>query len=153
MNNRKGKRMEVCLFKSGDLNKGLWIYVSYFISNLSHMDQQIVSVDKSDLQTFQGYIANFWLFLQLDQKDIAAQLETEKNKSNIVAFASNYDIRFIILQRNREGKVNVELEWVQDMLSSTNILLMKRNNFNLYKEITPFKISEMVQVVNLDFQN
>ena len=49
--------------------------------------------------------------------------------------------------------MEVELEWTQDMLKSCNILLIKKNNFNIYKDITVYKISEMVQVVNLDFQN
>lgn len=110
-------------------------------------------MDKSDLKTFHGYIGNFWLFLQLEQPDLAAQLDSEKNAANIVAFASNYEIRFIILQRSKDGKVAVELEWGQEMLSTCNILLIKKNNFNIYKDITPFKIAEMVQVVNLDFQN
>lgn len=39
------------------------------------------------------------------------------------------------------------------MLKSCNILLIKKTNFNIYKDITAFKISEMLQVVNLDFQN
>lgn len=39
------------------------------------------------------------------------------------------------------------------MLSTCNILLIKKNNFNLYKGVTAFKISEMIQVVNLDFQS
>ena len=117
------------------------------------MDQEIVSVEKADLKTFQAYIANFWLFLQLEGADLAKQLESEKNRANIVAFSSNFEIRFIILQRSKQGQVEVELEWTQDMLKSCNILLIKKNNFNIYKDITVYKISEMVQVVNLDFQN
>lgn len=39
------------------------------------------------------------------------------------------------------------------MLETCNILLIKKNNFNLYKEINLRSISQMVQVVNLDFQN
>ena len=39
------------------------------------------------------------------------------------------------------------------MLSACNILLIKKSNFNLFKDITQFKITEMIQVVNLDFQN
>lgn len=39
------------------------------------------------------------------------------------------------------------------MLKSTNILLVKKNNFALVKDITAFKISEMIQVINLDMQN
>lgn len=45
------------------------------------------------------------------------------------------------------------MEWVADMLSTTNILIIKRSNFSIYKDITPFKIAGMLQVVNLDFQN
>ncbi len=39
------------------------------------------------------------------------------------------------------------------MLTTCNILLIKKNNFNLYKGVNPFKISEMMQIVNLDFSN
>lgn len=69
------------------------------------------------------------------------------------AFASNCDIRFIILQKTNQNDIKVEVELTQDMLSTCNILLIKKNNFNLYKGVTAFKISEMIQVVNLDFQN
>lgn len=110
-------------------------------------------MDKADLKTFQDYIANFWLFLQLDQPSLVTQLESEKNKANVSSFAANFDIRFIILQKNKNNEVNVEIEWTQEMLSTCNILLIKKNNFNLYKGVTAFKISEMIQVVNLDFQN
>jgi hypothetical protein len=39
------------------------------------------------------------------------------------------------------------------MLKTTNVLLIKKNNFALVKDITIFKISEMIQVINLDMQN
>lgn len=39
------------------------------------------------------------------------------------------------------------------MLKSVNVLLIKKNNFALVKDITVFKISEMIQVINLDMQN
>ncbi len=39
------------------------------------------------------------------------------------------------------------------MLRSVNVLLIKKNNFALVKDITIFKLSEMVQVINLDMQN
>jgi hypothetical protein len=60
---------------------------------------------------------------------------------NVSAFATNFDIRFMILQKNKQNDVKAELEWIQDMLSTTNILLIKKNNFNLYKGVTAFKIS------------
>ena len=39
------------------------------------------------------------------------------------------------------------------MLGTTNVLVMKRSNFSLYKDITAFKVAGMLQIVNLDFQN
>lgn len=39
------------------------------------------------------------------------------------------------------------------MLKSINILLVKKNNFAIVKDITAFKIAEMIQVINLDMQN
>ena len=118
------------------------------------MNQQVIgAVDKADLKTFHDYTANFWLFLQLDQQALIQQLANEKNIANVSAFATNYDIRFIILQKSKQNDIKVEVEWTQDMLSTCNILLIKKNNFNLYKGVTAFKISQMIQVVNLDFQN
>lgn len=70
-------------------------------------------MDKADIKTFQDYIANFWLFLQLDQTSLVTQLESEKNKTNISAFACNFDIRFVILQKNKNNEVTVEIEWTQ----------------------------------------
>lgn len=70
-------------------------------------------MDKADLKTFHDYIANFWLFLQIDQQSLASKLESEKNASNVSAFASNFDVRFIILQKDKQNEVKVELEWTQ----------------------------------------
>jgi hypothetical protein len=81
------------------------------------------------------------------------QLQSEKNQANVSAFASNFDIRFIIIQKSKDTTINVELEWTQGMLSSCNILLIKKNNFSLDKSVTAIKISQMLQIVNLDFQN
>ena len=110
------------------------------------MDEGIASVEKADLQTFQSYVSNFWVFLQLDQAILTKELETEKNQANLNAFGTNYEIRFLIVHKNQEGNISIELEWTQDMLATSNILLIKKNNFNLYKDIAQFKISEMIQV-------
>jgi hypothetical protein len=47
----------------------------------------------------------------------------------------------MIIQKTNDAKVIIELEWNQDMLSSCNILLIKKNNFAFVKDITAFKIS------------
>ena len=57
------------------------------------------------------------------------------------------------MQKVSEKEVRLESEWLPDMLSTTNVLVMKRGNFSLYKDITAFKVAGMLQVVNLDFQN
>lgn len=111
------------------------------------MQEGIASVEKSDLLTFQKYLGNFWMFLQVDPEVLTEQLSDGKNQGNLTSFGINYEIRFMIMQKSKEGKVSVELEWTQDMLSSSNILLIKKNNFNLYKDIAQFKISEMIQVL------
>ena len=59
----------------------------------------------------------------------------------------------MILEKNKEGSINVKSEWTAEMLKSTNVLLVKKNNFALIKDITAFKIAEMIQVINLDLQN
>jgi hypothetical protein len=85
------------------------------------------------------------MFLQLEQPDLLAQLRKERNTENITLFATDYAIRFLILQKTKE-EVKVEIEWLPEMLSSTNILMIKKNNFNIHKDITTFKIAEMLQV-------
>jgi hypothetical protein len=66
--------------------------------------------------------------------------------AGIGLFGSNYEVRFMIMQKSKEGNISIELEWTQEMLATCNILLIKKNNFNLFKDINQYKISEMVQV-------
>jgi hypothetical protein len=35
-------------------------------------------------------MSNFWLFLQLDEQTLISELSSEKNKANLLAFASNF---------------------------------------------------------------
>ena len=37
------------------------------------------------------------------------------------------------------------------MLTSCSVLLIKKSNFNLPKDVSAFKLAQMLQVVNLDF--
>lgn len=89
----------------------------------------------------------------MDQKALLQELQRERNNELITNFASDYSLRFLIMQKNSEKEVRLEGEWTADMLTTANIIIIKRSNFNIYKDITPYKISEMLQVVNLDFQN
>jgi hypothetical protein len=91
------------------------------------------------------------MLLQVEQDKLLSELARERNSDLVSSFASDYVLRFIILQKTKEGDVRVETEWAPEMLATTNILLIKKNNFNIYKDITAFKIAEMMQIVNLDF--
>ena len=93
------------------------------------------------------------MFVGMEQKTVLNELQRERNNDIITSFASDYSLRFVILQKITEKEVRLELEWTPDMLTTCNILFIKRNNFNIYKDITTFKIAEMLQIVNLDFQN
>lgn len=89
----------------------------------------------------------------MNPESLTSQLAAEKNTTNINIFANDSDIRFMIVGKEKEGKVNVELDWTPEMLRSTNVLLIKKNTFALVKDITIFKLSEMIQVINLDMQS
>jgi len=91
--------------------------------------------------------------LQLDQETLTSQLALEPNAKSIEQFASNYEIRFMILSKTNDSRVNVSMEWNQELLQQCNVLLVKKTHFNLVKGITAFKIAEMLQVVNMDFEN
>jgi hypothetical protein len=103
-------------------------------------------VSKQDLATFEKYLANFWMILQIEQDRLLAELARERNNDLISSFASDYALRFIIIQKTKDDEIRVENEWLPEMLSSTNILLIKKNTFNIYKDITAFKVAEMLQV-------
>jgi hypothetical protein len=87
------------------------------------------------------------MMLQVEQDRLASELARERNSDLVASFASDYALRFLLLQKTKEGEVRVESEWVGDMLTTTNILLIKKNNFNIYKDVTAFKVAEMLQVL------
>lgn len=86
------------------------------------------------------------MMLQVEQDKLLSELARERNNDLISSFASDYVLRFLILQKTKEEEIRVESEWTPEMLSTTNILLIKKNNFNIYKDVTPFKVAEMLQV-------
>jgi hypothetical protein len=88
------------------------------------------------------------MFLQIEQDRLSSELARERNSDLVASFASDYTLRFIVLQKTKEEEIRVESEWGPDMLSTTNVLLIKKNNFNIYKDITTFKIAEMLQVLS-----
>ena len=47
----------------------------------------------------------------MNPESLASQLAAEKNTTNINIFANDSDIRFMILGKEKEGKINVELDW------------------------------------------
>lgn len=71
----------------------------------------------------------------------------------IEQFGTDAQIRFMILSKDKTNKISIQMEWIQDILTECNVLIVKKNHFNLMKGITPFKIAEMLQVVSMDFQN
>lgn len=111
------------------------------------MDEGLTTVSKQDLATFEKYLSSFWMMLQVEQDKLLSELARERNSDLVASFASDYALRFIILQKTKEQEVRVESEWTPEMLATTNILLIKKNNFNIYKDVTPFKIAEMLQVI------
>jgi hypothetical protein len=103
-------------------------------------------VSKQDLATLEKYLGSFWMMLQVEQDKLLSELARERNSDLVNSFATDYALRFIILQKTKEEEVRVESEWTADMLSTTNVLLIKKNNFNIYKDVTAFKVAEMLQV-------
>jgi hypothetical protein len=58
----------------------------------------------------------------------------------------------VIVQKTNDNGIRLEVEWVPDMLTTTNILIIKKKNFTIYKDITAFKIAEMLQVIQFLFR-
>ncbi len=42
---------------------------------LKFMEENINTVLKQDLKTFESYLTNFWMFLQLDQESLVKSLQ------------------------------------------------------------------------------
>lgn len=102
---------------------------------------------KKDLATLEKYLGSFWMMLQVEQDKLLSEIARERNSDLVTSFATDYALRFIILQKTKEEEVRVESEWTADMLTTTNVLLIKKNNFNIYKDVTAFKVAEMLQVL------
>ncbi len=105
-------------------------------------------MSKQDLATLEKYIGSLWMMLQVEQDKLLSELARERNSELVNSFATDYALRFIIIQKTKEEEVRVETEWTADMLATTNVLLIKKNNFNIYKDVTVFKVAEMLQVLS-----
>ena len=49
------------------------------------------------------------MFLQLNPDVLADQLTNEKNTTNITSFANDFEIRYMILEKQKEAILNVEI--------------------------------------------
>jgi hypothetical protein len=81
------------------------------------------------------------MFLQINPESLSSHLSSQQNLNSIKQFANDFEVRFMILQKSKDGKVIVELDWGAEMLTSCNTLLIKKNNFAFVKDISAFKIS------------
>jgi hypothetical protein len=45
----------------------------------------------------------------MNPEALASQLTSEKNTTNVNVFSNDFDIRYMILEKAKEGNVNVEL--------------------------------------------
>lgn len=87
------------------------------------------------------------MFLQVEQERLQSELARERNQDLLTSFASDYAVHFLILQKGVGEEVRLEVEWQPDMLSTSNVLLIKKKNFNMHKDLTAFKVAEMLQVL------
>lgn len=67
-------------------------------------------------------------------------------------FASDFSVKFLVISHVQDNCVDVVDEWSPELLKRNCIIVMKKGNFNLFKEMPRSKISEMVQVANLNFE-
>lgn len=99
------------------------------------------------MATFGKYLGSLWMFLQVEQERLQSELARERNQDLLTSFASDYAVHFLILQKGVGEEVRLEVEWQPDMLSTSNVLLIKKKNFNMHKDLTAFKVAEMLQVL------
>jgi len=52
------------------------------------------------------------MFLQIEQDRLQTELARERNFDHISSFASDYALRFIIIQKTKENDIRVENEWL-----------------------------------------
>jgi hypothetical protein len=61
-------------------------------------------------------------------------------------------VKFLVISRVQDNVIEVLDEWTPEMLKKNNVVVMKKNNFTIFKDMTRSKISEVVQVANLNFE-
>lgn len=89
--------------------------------------------------------------MPVDEELFKNQPQKESSQTVIRRFASDFSIKFIVIAHIQDNSIDVVDEWSPDMLKKSCVVIMKKGNFNLFKEMPKSKISEMVQVANLNF--
>jgi hypothetical protein len=65
------------------------------------------SIDRQDLSTLEGYLSNFWMFLGLEPAQLKAELQRERNADLVSSFASDFSLRFLVMQKVSEKEVRL----------------------------------------------
>lgn len=58
----------------------------------------------------------------------------------------------MVVSRVSDNTIEVLDEWSPEVLKRNNVVVMKKGNFTLFKDMPRNKISEMVQVANINFE-
>lgn len=71
----------------------------------------------------------------------------------IKTFAEDFSVKYLVVSKTDETKVEVKEEWAPAMLKRASIILVKKSNFSLVKGIPKTKINEMIHVANISFES
>lgn len=61
-------------------------------------------------------------------------------------------MKYLVVSRVSDNTIEVLDEWSPEVLKRNNVVVMKKGNFTLFKDMPRNKISEMVQVANINFE-
>lgn len=79
-------------------------------------------------------------------------MNKEASQNIIRRFASDFGVKYLVISRIQDSQIDVLDEWTPDMLKRNNVVVMKKGNFTIFKDMPKNKVSEMVQVANLNFE-
>lgn len=109
-------------------------------------------VGPDELAILTGYLGNLSLFMPVDEEQFRAQLLKEPSQATIKRFASDFSIKYLVLSRVADNTIEVLDEWSSELLKRNNVVVMKKGNFTLFKDMPRNKLSEMLQVANVNFE-
>jgi hypothetical protein len=92
------------------------------------------------------------MFMPVDEELFRNQLLKEASQVVIKGFASDFAVKYLIISRSQDNVIEVLDEWSPELLKRNNIVVMKKGNFTIFKDMPRNKVSEMVQVANLNFE-